>query len=541
MKVVFIDPIFKVQAKPFFNLGNLSLASLLKGLGYDVQIINTNHLLTEGSITVRSSPEDFYSEVVSYILASEPDIIDFYSLAGSYHTCLEISRRIKAMYPHIKIVLGGPQAALTAESSLRLFPWIDIIGIGEGEPAIVDLIQAFSGQMDYSEVPNIVYRDGDTICLNKHRKWIEDLDTLPFPDYSLIPNLDHYSEIPVETGRGCPFNCSFCASQKFWAKKIRNKSNARILNEIKTLYETTNCSRFSMIHDLFTLQRTKFIEFCELMASENLPVVWKCCSRADTLDEEMIRTMAAGRCAGVLLGIETGSQQMQKRINKNLNLNVVFPVIDLLKKYGLEIRLSFLYGFPGESRQDIEKTLSMIQLAVEKNADYVSLQECVIFPGTELHQENRQNLVLKDSCTYFITDPFPQERDMVEKHPDIFPYYYRPDNFLLRELTHLDVFISNFFMIPFPYMRRTLNRILHYFNNNLLALFEDFNQNNPEFPELIIRGRSIPYPENDPYAFFISIFELYEQFLIRSRFEQHCAGITSIFKNEKDTFRFLHG
>jgi radical SAM superfamily enzyme YgiQ (UPF0313 family) len=277
------------------------------------------------------------------------------------------------------------------------------------------------------------------------------------------------------------------------------------------------------------------------MAAEDLPVIWKCCSRADTLDEEIIQQMAAGKCGGVILGIETGSQRMQKSIKKNLNLEVVFPVIDLLKKYNQEVRLSFLYGFPGETLADIEQTLTMIRQSVKKNADHISLQECVIFPGTELHREYARDLVLKEYCTYFIADPSPPEKELVKQHPDIFSYYYRPRNKLLEELTYLDVFISNFFMIPYPYIRGTLDGILDYFTNDLLSLFKDFIRHNPDFPALIMQGRSVPYPENEPYPLFMSIFELYDQYLLRSNFENRRPGIGAIFNKETELFRFLHG
>jgi radical SAM superfamily enzyme YgiQ (UPF0313 family) len=541
MKVIFLEPTFKVQTRFFFNLGNLSLASLLRESGHHADIISTNHLLAAGSIPPPASPEDFYSQIIDHILAADPDMVDFYCLAGSYHTTLELSRRLKAMRPRIGIVFGGPQAALTAEPTLRAFPWVDVIGTGEGEPAILDLLRAFTGELDLAAVPNIAYREGDVIHHSQRREWIEDLDTLPFPDYTLIPDLQAYTEIPVETGRGCPFNCTFCASQTYWAKKIRHKSNERILKEIRTLFELTGCAVFSIIHDLFTLQRSRLLEFCRMMAAADLPVTWKCCSRADTLDEEMIRSMAAGGCTGVLLGVETGSPRMQRRINKNLDLSKVLPVIDLLKRYGMEVKLSFLYGFPGETRRDLEETLDLIRQAVGREVDYVSLQECVIFSGTPLHREHRWNLALKEGSTYFISDPFPQEMDLVRRHPDIFPHYYRPHDPLLAAVTHLDNFVGSFYMVPYPYLRRTIDRMVDHYQGSLLAFFQDFIGSCPEFPEVVYLSRSTPYPEKKPFEFICAIIGMYEEFMLRSRLEESCPGITALFTHEKDTFRFMYG
>ena len=151
------------------------------------------------------------------------------------------------------------------------------------------------------------------------------LETLPIIEFP-SELLKKVREIPIEVGRGCPFECTFCSTSHFWKKKFRLKSINKIISEI-IHYANFGFATFNFIHDLFTLDKVFIVEFCTELIKSNLNIKWGCSARLDTLDEELIKLMSKAGCTGIYIGLETYSQSLQSKIKKNLTLTKIILVI----------------------------------------------------------------------------------------------------------------------------------------------------------------------------------------------------------------------
>jgi len=143
-------------------------------------------------------------------------------------------------------MFGGPQASLTAEHSLRSFPWIDVIGIGEGENTIESIADALCTNKDFDNIKGVAYRKHGEIICSSELNLIADLDELPFIDYSLI-NMEDITAVALDVGRGCPFGCTYCSTKTFWKRAFRLKSSQRILTEIKYMINLSHKNNVAVI------------------------------------------------------------------------------------------------------------------------------------------------------------------------------------------------------------------------------------------------------------------------------------------------------
>ncbi len=468
------------------TLGHLSLATILDAKGYEVKIIDCLDLYKNSSIK-RSSPlKERIKMVAEYLLSESPDVIDFYTMCHTYHISVAIAKIIKETNPEIKIIFGGPQASLTAYESLKAFSFIDVIGIGEGEKNIEDIIIALTGSCDMDKVNGIAYRkEGEVVCNNKC-DLIENLDDLPYLNYDLLNlNMKELPSIPIESGRGCPFTCSYCSTKIFWKRKFRLKSIDRLINEIRTLKEKYECVNIDLNHDLFTFNKKKVIEFSERLIEENLKIKWSCSSRIDTLDEEIIEKMAAAGLEGIYIGIETGSKRMQKLINKNLNLDDIFNKLNSLKKHKVKVTLSFIYGFPEETDNDFKDTMNMIGRAIDHKIHSIQLHRLWILAGTELFNEYKDKLILDN--VFSDIDNYTDDSEMVkmiESNKYIFPEYHKFPSITREKYKFIDKFVLTICGLFSDLYNSTYTLLMKYYNNDLLSLYIDFERNCTRFDQI---------------------------------------------------------
>ena len=144
-----------------------------------------------------------------------------------------------------------------------------------------------------------------------------DLQQLHKFNYDLVPYMHELDQIDIEGGRGCPFSCVFCSTKTFWKSNFRLKENMILIREIGELKNKYDIRRFNIVHDLFTANKSKIIEFCDLVIENQLDIVWGCSARIDTIDEDIAMRLKWSGCDQIYFGIETGSMRMQKLINKN--------------------------------------------------------------------------------------------------------------------------------------------------------------------------------------------------------------------------------
>lgn len=406
--------------------GTLLLATILKQNNTDVDI----YRFTEASMSNGFFP--FIDETAKNIVAKGPKIVSFYCRCDCYLTNIMIAKKIKETNPDIYVIFGGPQADASAYDTINEIPWVDFCCRGEGETTVYTLFSALLNKTDYSAIKGLTYKDNNqNIVENPAPELVEDLDSLPFTDYSLIPdyivnNPESYDHaFPIDVGRGCPFNCAYCSTSIFWQRKFRVKSADRIVKEMLDLNKHFNITKFNFQHDLFTVDKKKVLNFTSALSEAGSPFEWSCSSRVDTLDEETIVSMAENGMRSVYLGIETGSERMQKLINKNLKIDKIIETIDIFIKNKVNVTASFMFGFPEETQEDLEKTLQLVLKLYRMGVQKFQFHLCSITPGTLYYYKYFDKLTLAINQSDQVGDFGIEEcRDFIKEHIKLFSYCY---------------------------------------------------------------------------------------------------------------------
>lgn len=461
-------------------VGTLTLATILAGKGMNVQILPFFRF---------GDPEadypGFLDQAVDRICREDPRILSFYSRCDTYHISLTIAQRVKERKKDIYIVFGGPQSDLCAEATVAELDYVDFVCCGEGETVVYPLFSSLlRGEPDLT-VAGLVYRDGDAVRKNPRPQLLEDLDSLPEIDYSFF----HFSDksrnaltglFPIDVGRGCPFGCTYCSTKTFWGRKYRLKSPRRIVSEVKAIHERFGVTGFAFEHDMFTMRRTQVVETCALLKALDFPVVWRCSARLDCIDRELIDIMADAGMRGIFVGIETGSERMQKKINKNLKLDGILDMLGYIQSKGIEITVSFIYGFPEETEEDVAQTMAMIADVSRIPDTQVQTHLCTFLPGTELSQRFLPEMVPTQTYSDITgTIGMAESRALIDAHPALFLHLREYKTELRTRLRHF----STFFRI-WQYIRPVFNYIAEkYPRERLLDMYYDYARANAQVLE----------------------------------------------------------
>ncbi|HDQ25974.1 MAG TPA: radical SAM protein [bacterium] len=215
----------------------------------------------------------------------------------------------------------------------------------------------------------------------------ENIDSLPFPAYHLLPSLDVYHtgvmEPPfalVATTRGCPFGCTFCAYGK---SKCRERSVESVINELKILKERHGIRSFLFFDDTISIKGGRVEELCRRMKEEGLDKLdWVCCTRANLLDFEMLKAMKGAGMKEIAIGIETGSSEILKNIKKGVSLDDVRRAAKWCKELKIMFYGLAIIGLPGETKETVEETVRFIK---EIDPFYTQLCFAVPFPNTDMY------------------------------------------------------------------------------------------------------------------------------------------------------------
>ncbi|WMJ86439.1 B12-binding domain-containing radical SAM protein [Anaerocolumna sp. MB42-C2] len=372
---------------------------------------------------------DILEYVVEQIHAKQVGMIGFYTRCDILPSVVTFAKGIKDKLPDLYVILGGPGVTFVDKGIMCNFPEIDMVIRGEGEATIADVFGPEGLKQSYETSLGITFRKNDEVISNGDRKVIENLDTLPLISYKYVQQYkENGTIVSLEAGRGCPCNCSFCSTSIFWQRCYRTKSPEHIVAECENAMRFFKTNRLNLIHDNLIVSKKYILELTEYI-KEKLPSLhWRCSGRVDMLDEEIINSLVESGCENIFLGIETGNSKMQKKIGKNLNLKIAEKNIRLCDKLGLNCWLSFIIGFPGETKEEIEKTLGFaLRLRQYKCAVLVQMHWLSPDPGSKIYRENSEKLKfdgkLSDhvSASYKLTE---REISLVKQYPKVFSSFY---------------------------------------------------------------------------------------------------------------------
>lgn len=479
MKVCFVNLNDYTGWSKSFTVGQLNLAKILNDEGYDTEVIDFVKLYNERTMNLEDKLESNIENDVQYLLSLRPDVISIYTMCNNYHIALLLSSRIKELNSKVKVLLAGPQATLTAKDTLENFEYVDLIGLGEGEDNITQILWGIK-KGDFTSADGIGYRDGKEVKIKWDKTKKVDLDRLPMPDQMSL-SVKNGERIIIEAGRGCPYSCTYCSTRNFWGNQYRLKSIDRLISEIKFYVQRFDSKSFSFQHDLFTANKSYIREFCKRLGEEALDIEWTCSSRVDTLDDNLVSIMARHGCREIFLGIETGSERVQALVKKNLDLTKVMPLIDSIIQYKIVPTCSFIYGFPTEDKEDLNKTIKLMydirkKCLLGNNKVSLQLWPLNFLSGTEITESYYDNLVLNKregySFNYVNAADSSQSDRLFSKFKSIFIGHYSLEASILDETENLNSFYMSLLNNAYKHLSLTIDYLISLYQEDFYAFFQ---------------------------------------------------------------------
>jgi radical SAM superfamily enzyme YgiQ (UPF0313 family) len=417
------------------QLGILSLAAVLESIGDCPSIVDVNDVYLRFGGTSSSASTNFADFLASEIAKNDADLYGFSSICSTYPLTVRLAESLKKIRPNATIVFGGPQASVADVATLAAFPFVDLVLRGEAEISLPLLIAELTAERQLDRVAGLTYRDGLQVRRNANAPVIVDLDSLPFPAYHLSQCLEDASIASLELGRGCPFSCTFCSTNDFFRRNFRLRSPERVLRDMRTIAKKYSITQFSLVHDMFTVDKRRVIAFCEAMIASGEGFTWSCSARTDCVDESLLELMVRSGCRGVFFGVEAGSRRMQKIIDKHLDPQRAEEIIDIAERLGLGTIVSLITGFPEETWEDVRETLRIFMHSARCPHSDPQLNILAPLAGTPIFSTYKDQLVLEELCSDMSHQGLSQNKadlDLIRKNLEIFP------NFYLLPMPHLD-------------------------------------------------------------------------------------------------------
>ena len=320
-----------------------------------------------------------------------PDVCGFTLFTVNVLDCYKFAETIKKEIPRCKIIVGGPHATALPERTMQECVLIDYLVYGEGEVTFAELLNAVNNRKSLKTVNGIYYRINKEIANTPPRKYIEDLDSIPFPAFDLLPKDYPYKlydalnvgnvGAPIITSRGCPFECTFCFKATF-GTRYRRRSPKNIVAEMKHLIENFGINNIFFEDDFFAVDKSWLEDFYQELKKNKIRVPWRCQGRVNTLSKEDYIKMKENGCYHITFGVEAGNDEVLKDIKKNITVRQTIKTFNDVKKSGLMVMGNFIFGHRKDTYFTINETL---KLAKKVNPDTVSFLCLAPIPGSQVY------------------------------------------------------------------------------------------------------------------------------------------------------------
>jgi anaerobic magnesium-protoporphyrin IX monomethyl ester cyclase len=438
MRVVFVHPNYHSGGAEI--AGNWPpawvayLAGSLKVAGFtDVHFIDamTNNLSEE--------------ELRARLIALQPDIVGLTAITPSIYTAERALEIAKEVVPNTLRVLGGIHATFMYKQVLSEAPWIDVIVRGEGEEIFTNLVRAVAEKRwpdARTEIKGLAYiADDGLIVATPAAPTVKDFDAVT-PDWTLL-EWEKYIYVPLgvrvaipNMARGCPFTCSFCSQWKFW-RDYRIRDPKKVVDEIEALVRDHQVGFFILADEEPTINRKKFIQFCEELIARGLPdkVKWGINTRVTDIirDEQYLPLYRKAGLVHVSLGTEAAAQLKLDLFNKETKVADNKRAIKLLRDADIFTEAQFIVGLENETAETLEETYRM---ARDWDPDLANWSMYTPWPFTPLFQELGDKVEVFDFSKYNFVTPImkPEAMDRAELLDRVMNNYRR--FYMIKALFH---------------------------------------------------------------------------------------------------------
>jgi len=411
MNIAFINPPFH----PKYSRGSRSPAVTKSGTVYYPIWLALAAGVAEkrgNTITLIDAPAEIITveQTIERLLPFEPNLAVVETSTGSITSDIRFVAELKKAFPSMFVCLVGNHATALHEEVLAQYPIADAVARNEYEETISELANVLSDGRALETVTSLTWRDGSTVHTNPQRPANQKLDDMPFAseifkrfckstDYFFAAG--RYPQMMVYTGRGCPYLCTYCVyPQNFYGHTYIHRSPESIAAEFRYIENNfPEVVEVTIEDDTFTVYKKHTIDVCKLLIEQKNKLTWTCNVRAD-LDEETMRWMKKANCRLVIVGFESGSNEILKLMKKGVTVEQ-FKASENAKKTGLLIHACYMMGNRGETLETMYETLN---LAKRLNTDTAQFFPLMIYPGTEAYEwAKKENLINAKSFDEWLT------------------------------------------------------------------------------------------------------------------------------------------
>ena len=435
-KDIFPEKTASSQINYWQPLGTLYVGAVLKNEGHVVTFLNGAFLSNE--------------EILDELKVFKPDFVGIYSTAFGWPEALRISSAIKKRIGPVFIAAGGPYPSAVKEKCLDNANDIDAVVIGEGELTLPQLVARVEKGESLPGLEGIAFREGEEIVVNAERPLVADLDSLPFPARELLGDFERYIPAPATyrrkpvavmmTSRGCDRKCIFCFQfDKERKSGIRYRSVDNVLDEIELCLKA-GYREIKFLDDTFTADYDRAMRIATEIKRRKLDFTWFVSAIVSQVDRPLLEAFREAGCWAILFGAESGVQANLNMVRKGTTVDQVRKGVRDAKEAGLKVFTPFLIGIPGETAENLQKT---IDFAIEIDPDVVNFHYLTPFPGTELHDNIGKYGSMSENLTEYTYQgaafvPFTMTRDeLAEMRSLAFRKFYSRPRFLLKRILGL--------------------------------------------------------------------------------------------------------
>jgi radical SAM superfamily enzyme YgiQ (UPF0313 family) len=380
-----------------FPIGLGYIASVLKRAGHEVAIYNQDKFhYTEEHLT-------------AYLDKNPFDVIGIGIIAGyyQYRKLIKLSEAINKSKNRPLYLLGGHGPSPEPEFFIRKTN-ADIVVIGEGEETIVELLSAIENKKPLDDIKGIAFSKDKKIIINERRPTIDNVDNIPFPAYEMFPihyysllRMPHVSNkdfvMPLLSGRGCPFQCTFCYRMD---KGFRPRKNDSIIEEIKFLKHEYGITYIAFFDELLMSSEARTVSLCEDFIKAKLNIKWDCNGRLNYAKPDVLKLMKKAGCVFINYGIEAIDDTVLKNMKKALTVKQIYKGIEATLDAGISPGFNIIFGNVGDNKETLQKGIDFL-LKYDDGAQMRTIRPVTPYPGSPLYYYAIEQGLLKDCEDFY--------------------------------------------------------------------------------------------------------------------------------------------
>lgn len=434
----------KKRNKGFYvNYPHLGLAYLAASLGkngFSVKIIEAStSLFTE-------------DEIIEEIRKDIPKIIGITVTTQTLPSVYSLVQKIKKHFPELCIVLGGSHISVNPELIQRIDVSFGFVGEADyGLSQLCNYLIRKNGSLE--TIKGLIYQKDGKLFINE-RDSVANLDELPFPARHLLFNERYFSPVingritSMITSRGCPFDCIYC-SRPAVGKNCRFRSAENIADEILEAKNKFKIKYINFEDDTFTLRKENVTKICNLIIEKRIKIKWGCQTRANLVDENLLRLMHKSGCVKISFGVEAGSERVRYLLNKKIPDEAFRQAFRWCRKIGIETNSFFMFGHPTENIDDLKRTISF---ARELSPTYAVFNITYILPGSPLFDyAQKEGLVLDAAWEDYMRgkNPLPVyvpsglSKEILESfQKKAFTQFYLSPKYIIQRIFDLNTYLN---------------------------------------------------------------------------------------------------